>query len=165
MIADGAPRQLDPQVIPFNQVVGWIATAAVSAGILMVMLVLWLTSPFPEWVWIVLGIGWIIATAGLGWRAQAWPEREYAHTSYKVDDDGIEIRTGVYWRRVIVVPRSRVQHIDVTQGPMQRSYGLATLVIFTAGTAHSNVQLPGLGRPTALAIRDALLPKKAADGV
>ena len=53
---------------------------------------------------------------------------------YRVDADEIEIWSGVLWRQAVVVPRSRVQHIDVSQGPIERSYGLATLSIHTAGT-------------------------------
>jgi membrane protein YdbS with pleckstrin-like domain len=58
-----------------------------------------------------------------------------------------------------------VQHIDVTQGPLQRSYDVGTLVLFTAGTAHSRVTLPGLAYPTALALRDRLLPQDDDDAV
>ena len=65
----------------------------------------------------------------------------------------------------MVVPRSRVQHIDVSQGPIERSYGLATLSIHTAGTEYSKVDLPGLGHSVALTVRDALLPKGAEPAV
>ncbi len=72
-----------------------------------------------------------------------WAEREYRHTFYRLDAQGIEIRRGVYWRVVINVPRSRVQHTDVSQGPVERRYGLGTLVIYTAGTDHAKVDLAG----------------------
>jgi uncharacterized protein len=63
------------------------------------------------------------------------------------------------------VPRSRVQHTDVSQGPLERKHGLGRLVIFTAGTQHSRVELPGLAHHTALDIRDRLLPRQTADVV
>ena len=164
-LVDGTPRQLDPQVIEFDRLVGWIVAGSVSAAVLMVVLVLWLTTTPAEWVWHALGLVWVVVTATLAWVAQEWPERAYAHTSYVVEERGIEIRSGVYWRRVAAVPRSRVQHIDVTQGPIQRTYQLATLVIYTAGTEFSVVRLSGLSHRTALALRDVLLPKAADDGV
>jgi membrane protein YdbS with pleckstrin-like domain len=71
----------------------------------------------------------------------------------------------VIWRAVSNVPRSRVQHTDVAQGPLDRKYGLGKLIIYTAGTQHSRVELPGLEHQTALAIRDHLLPRQAADVV
>jgi membrane protein YdbS with pleckstrin-like domain len=70
----------------------------------------------------------------------------------------VDIRTGVVWRRIISVPRSRVQHIDVAQGPIERRYGLATLSIYTAGTGFAKVDLPGVPYPRAVRIRDHLLP-------
>jgi len=58
-----------------------------------------------------------------------------------------------------------VQHTDVSQGPAERSYGLGTLSVFTAGTDHARVGLSGLDHATALAIRDHLLPREGADAV
>jgi membrane protein YdbS with pleckstrin-like domain len=71
----------------------------------------------------------------------------------------------VVWRRIINVPRSRVQHIDVSQGPLQRTYALGTLVIYTAGTDHAKVELRGLSHARALRIRDHLLPSGGDDAV
>lgn len=56
------------------------------------------------------------------------------------------------------MPRSRVQHTDVSQDPIERGFGLGTLVIYTAGTDHARVDLSGLEQATALRIRDYLLP-------
>jgi uncharacterized protein len=94
-----------------------------------------------------------------------WPAIEYRHIAYRVDDDGIEIRSGVVWRSVANVPRSRVQHTDVAQGPLDRRYGLGRLIIYTAGTQHARVELPGLEHQTALTIRDHLLPRHTVDVV
>ena len=82
-----------------------------------------------------------------------------------MDDEGIEIKQGVVWRRIINVPRSRMQHTDVSQGPIERSFGLGTLVIFTAGTEHARVQLHGLDHGLALRIRDHLLSSGGGDDV
>jgi membrane protein YdbS with pleckstrin-like domain len=101
----------------------------------------------------------------LAWRAHRWPGIEYRHAAYRVDDRGIEIRRGVVWRRLISVPRSRVQHTDVSQGPLERTHGLGTLVIYTAGTDHARVDLPGLDHAAALRIRAHLLPQGDGDAV
>jgi uncharacterized protein len=163
--ADGNPRQLDPRVIEFDRLVGWIVTFVLAGVSLVGLFMAWLAGDLLDWAGPVAGPAWSLLVAGLAWHAYRWPELSYARTSYVLDDQGIEIRMGVLWRRIISVPRSRVQHIDVTQGPMQRSYGLATLVIFTAGTAHSSVPLAGLAHETALAVRDLLLPRVDEDGV
>jgi membrane protein YdbS with pleckstrin-like domain len=84
---------------------------------------------------------------------------------YRVDADGIEIRKGVIWRSVVNVPRSRIQHTDVSQGPLERNFALSTLHVFTAGTEHSEVTLAGLQHSRALRIRDHLLTGGEHDGV
>ena len=72
---------------------------------------------------------------------------------------GCEIRRGVVWRRIITVPLSRIQHSDVTQGPLQRAYGLATLTLYTAGTEHAKIDLHGLAFDTAMNIRQYLFER------
>ena len=101
----------------------------------------------------------------LAWLSHRWPEIAYRHTFYRVDPQGIEIRRGVVWRRTINVPKSRVQHTDVSQGPLQRTYALGTLVVYTAGTDHAKVELPGLSHARAMRIRDHLLPSGGDDAV
>ena len=55
-----------------------------------------------------------------------------------------------------MVPFVRVQHIDVTRGPLDNLFGTATLVVHTSGTHNSVVILPGLSPERAGEIRDIL---------
>ena len=109
--------------------------------------------------------GWVVLTGGLGWWLHRWAVLHYRYASYTVNEEDIEIRSGVVWRKAISVPRSRVQHTDVSQGPLERRYGLGTLGIYTAGTDHAKVSVNGLEHATALRIRDHLLPPAGADAV
>ena len=158
-IADGRDHPLDPRWVPLERLVGWIVTACVAAGSLVACITLWLTGALPWLGWRLLLGSWVVLNALLAWLLQIWPGLEYRYTSYRVDDQGIEIRRGVYWRTVTNVPRSRVQHTDVSQGPLQRSHGLGTLSIYTAGTDHAQVDLSGLSHSCALRIREHLLPR------
>jgi membrane protein YdbS with pleckstrin-like domain len=164
-IADGAVRRLDPRYVPFQRVGGAIVTICLSVGLLLTAAVAWLGGGVSGWGSLLLPPVWLLVTAGLAWHSCAWPPRVYRHTSYVLDAEGIEIRSGVWWRAVTSVPRSRVQHIDVSQGPMERSYGLGRLVIYTAGTTHSRVELPGLNYDVAFALRNHLLPEGTDDAV
>jgi len=158
-IADGVERHLDPRVKQLYRIVGGIVALAISGSQLYALVVIFLVADnLPGWLFALFVLFWISMTLALGWSAYRWPEIEHRHTSYKVDGRGIEIRKGVWWRRVIHVPRSRVQHTDVSQGPIERGLGLGTLVIYTAGTEHAKVDLAGLEHATALRIRDYLLP-------
>ena len=151
---------LDVRFIQMQRESGWYFTAIVSLGMLVASFA---TLTLRRWPWALLL--WIVGTVAVAWFSYWWAPIEYRFMSYGVDDDGIEIHSGVVWRRVSNVPRSRVQHIDVAQGPLERKHGLAHLVIYTAGTADSKVELPGLGHQTALALRDRLLPRQTADVV
>jgi membrane protein YdbS with pleckstrin-like domain len=137
-----------------------MVTAALSVALLAASLAL-LTPR--RWAWCL--VVWVLGTVIMAWWSQRWPAIHYRHRSYRLDESGIEIRSGVVWRVVMRVPRSRVQHTDVVQGPLERRHGLGRLVIYTAGTLHSKVELPGLAHDAALTIRDQLLPRQAADAV
>lgn len=161
----GEWRRLDPRYVPFQRYASLIAAAIASIVLLTGALMLWLGRAVPPWADALLAPLWLLVTGLLAWSAYAWPPLEYRHTAYLIDEHGIEIRTGVVWRTVMNVPRSRVQHIDVSQGPLERAYGLGRLVIYTAGTEHSRIEFPGLAHDAALALRDRLLPTGQDDAV
>ncbi len=165
MLADGARHQLDPRFIRFERVVGMLTTATLSlAGLIALALVAVFGSL--QVVWLVVWVAaWLVATIALAWFAYRWPQLAFRHAAYSVSSEVLEIRGGVVWRHVRKVPRSRVQHTDVAQSPLQRRYGLATLVIHTAGTEHARITLGGLAHQTALDLREHLLPREHIDAV
>ena len=161
-VADGVLRQLDPNAIRVEQAAYGIFSAVVGVFLLMLLLLSLFGRPWQ----IALTLALTIGVAGLLiWLSVRWPEISYQYKFYRVDPQGIEIRRGVLWRRTIVVPKSRVQHTDVSQGPLQRRYALGTLVIYTAGTDHAKVDLSGLSHARAMRIRDHLLPSGGDDAV
>jgi len=163
--ADGVLRQPDPRSVRLNQTVSWITTACITAGLLFGTLVFALAGGSPGWVMALVTAADVAVIAALVWASARWPTIDHRYSYYLVDARGLEIRHGVWWRSVVNVPRSRVQHTDVSQGPLERSYGLGTLIVYTAGTDHAQVNLEGLDHATALAIRDHLLPRAADDAV
>lgn len=155
-IADGSERRLDPRYVRVQRIGGAIAVAIAAvvflAGIGAASLVL------DSQLFGVLALaGWALLTAFLASAAFAWPPLAWKHTRFRVDGEGLSIRRGVWWREALRVPRSRVQHTDVSQGPVERSFGLATLVVHTAGVHHASIHLEGLDLPTAEALRDYLI--------
>jgi membrane protein YdbS with pleckstrin-like domain len=164
-IADGVEHPLDPRSVSVHRIGGWIFFGVVIGGSGLALLLIAIFSDAPLWLKLSLWVVWLAAAAGLGWLAHGWPAIEHRHASYRVDEAGIEIKRGVVWRAVISVPRNRVQHTDVSQGPIERGFGLGTLVIFTAGTEHAKVTLGGLDHGRALRIRDHLLASEGADAV
>ena len=161
-IADGVLRQVDPDTIRVEQAAYGIFSSVVGVLLLIQLIANLFGGPWQ----IVLGLAITIGVGGfLIWLTVRWPEISYRHRFYRVEPEGIEIRRGVLFRQTISVPKSRVQHTDVSQGPLQRRYALGTLVIYTAGTDHAKVDLAGLSHARAMRIRDHLLPSGGDDAV
>lgn len=83
----------------------------------------------------------------LGRRVRAW--------AYAERDDDLLVRRGVMIRRLSVIPYGRMQFVDVTAGPFERSFGLATVRMHTAAAA-SDARVPGLAADDAARLRDNL---------
>ncbi len=82
--------------------------------------------------------------------------RQHARMAYTLGGDYLRVVRGFLFFTDTVVPFVRVQHIDVGQGPVERLFGLARIVVHTAGTHNSIVTLPGLSRADAEAMRDTI---------
>lgn len=103
---------------------------------------------------------WSLSLSLLSFVAFFWRARlAFAYARWMLDDDGLRVRRGRYWRREILIPRARVQHLDVERGPIERRYGLATLIVHTAGTRMQALRQPGFDEATAARLRDALVPQ------
>ncbi len=84
------------------------------------------------------------------------PHRIYRRWGYDMGDEQLRVLRGFLWRTDTIVPFNRIQHIDVAQGPLQRLFGLSTLIVHTAGTHNSIVTLPGLATTDAEAMRETI---------
>lgn len=84
------------------------------------------------------------------------PARKYRRIGYALSARTIRIVRGYLFHIDTIVPFVRVQHIDVARGPIERLFGVASLVVHTAGTHNSIVTLPGLAPAAAAAIRDTI---------
>lgn len=106
---------------------------------------------------VIVGGGWLVGAVllvSVGW----WfPRLAYDRAVWRRDAGGFEIRRGVWWRHRIIVPRTRIQHSDIEQGPLERYFGLSRLILHTAGTKNASVELAGLRSEIAEALRDALI--------
>jgi len=84
------------------------------------------------------------------------PLRRYHARGYAMGTDRLRVARGLIFRSDTIVPFGRVQHIDVHQGPLERAYGLGTLVLHTAGNHNASVALPGIAYADALAMRETI---------
>jgi membrane protein YdbS with pleckstrin-like domain len=95
------------------------------------------------------------AAVALGLAAELFVRRRVRAWAYAEREDDLLVRRGVMFSRLSVVPYGRMQFIDVTAGPVERSFGLATVHMHTAAAA-SDARIPGLDRDEAARLRDRL---------
>ncbi len=84
------------------------------------------------------------------------PRRVYRRLRYRLTDRLLQSVRGWMFHTDTVVPFVRVQHLDVTRGPLDKAFGTASLVVHTAGTHNSIVTVHGLSPARAAEIRDVI---------
>lgn len=57
----------------------------------------------------------------------------WRRTGYAVHEGVVLLRSGVLWRRLVVVPLARMQSVEVRQGPLRRMLQLASAELHTVG--------------------------------
>lgn len=102
---------------------------------------------------LTLAIGAVFIAAGLAW---------FAHKSasvirYAVREHDVILRSGVFWKQETIQPIRRIQHVEQLQGPVARRFGLYKIKLYSAGTAQSAFEIPGLDAPTAARVRQSIL--------
>ena len=81
--------------------------------------------------------------------------RRYQAWAYQEREDDLLVARGVMFRRLSVVPYGRMQFVDVTAGPVERLFKLASVKLHTAAAA-SDARIPGLEHLEAARLRDRL---------
>jgi membrane protein YdbS with pleckstrin-like domain len=122
-------------------VVGLLLVAAAAVGA-------WFVASWLVVVVLVLGL----AAVGWGWVVVGRTVRSWGYAERAED---LLVTSGVLNRQLVVVPYGRMQFVDVTAGPLDRRFGLATVQLHTAAAA-TDAQIPGLVPAEAARLRDRL---------
>ena len=130
----GPRRTLDPTI---QQV--WALQAIVPSLVLggIVAVVFSFLDPGGAWVGAVAAlVVFVVAAVFAVLRYRSW--------AYEVREDSLYLERGVLTEVTTVVPYVRIQHVDASRGPIERAFGLATAVVYTAGSRGADVSIPGL---------------------
>jgi membrane protein YdbS with pleckstrin-like domain len=88
---------------------------------------------------------------------------------YELQEDALYLERGVVTQVETAVPFVRVQHVDTQRGPIARLLGMASVVVYTAGSRGADVTIPGLAPDRAEALRNRLrqlaIESEPGDGV
>ncbi len=130
----------------------------------LLLIVVSLTVPYlprigfdPGW-WppLVLGLAgiWFVLIAVLDARRRGWAVREH----------DLIYRSGVIWRKTVILPFARIQHVETASGPIERLFGLRRVKCFTAGGISADLSILGLDVDSARRVRQYLLEQIREDG-
>jgi membrane protein YdbS with pleckstrin-like domain len=143
-------ERLDPRAKTLWRITGALGALPILAGgavaswvLLRVAEVALLVGVLPliaVGVLLVISVG---VTPGLRWRR--W--------RYEIRENEVDLQRGIVWVSRTLVPLARIQHVDTQSGPLQRRFGLATVVFYTAAGAN---QIPELSAPVAAEVRDRI---------
>ena len=125
--------------------------AGSTATALVVLAVVAWTFSFPGGVTALVGVA-LLVLAGLGWWVIGRNVRAWA---YAERDEDLYIKHGAMFRELIAVPYGRMQFVDITSGPLERAYGVATVRLHTA-SPRTGARIPGLPADEAAWLRDRL---------
>jgi hypothetical protein len=116
-----------------------------------------LAALIPAWIFGHASAGVPVLAAVLVICVTAWVllRGRYRSWGYLEREDDLIVRRGLLFRQVTVVPYGRMQLIDVSAGPIDRLFGLATVQLHTAA-ATTDARIPGLSQEEAERLRDRL---------
>lgn len=78
---------------------------------------------------------------------------------YLLREQDISYRSGLFFYKLTTIPFNRIQHVEVSQGMIEKAVGLASVKLFTAGGSVSDLSIPGLLPDKAHQIESFLLSK------
>lgn len=119
-------------------------------AIALVPLFLWAS----RWVFITVAAGCLVWWA---WRFIRAP-RAYRRWGYAETDSDVYLTRGLWFRSFDCVPYGRMQVVNVSSGPIERLFGLATVEMVTSSTSGS-ISIPGLEATAAAELRDRLIER------
>ena len=138
-------QSLSPKLIAARRLVLALFAVAFLIGAVVAYLVgpAWLAGVIAAVGLLILVIGW----PWIGRRVRSW--------GYSERDDDLVVGSGIWFRRLVVVPYGRLQLVDVKAGPIDRAFGLTSVQLHTAA-ATSDAAIPGLEPQVAADLRDRL---------
>lgn len=161
---DILPPLLDEPWRPIDPRYCWVLRIVVFIYLLVICLAgaifAWLADPI---VW--PAIGYILGGVCLlgSFLLLVWAPRRVRHTQYLLREKDVHVRVGFWWHSTTSASNNRVQHTEVTQGPIERWFGLSKLVVYTAGGGQSDVKIPGLPTDTAHRLKNYLTQQVVAE--
>lgn len=144
------PETVDWQ--PVSRDLVWVEALRLGIGVVIVLAGLGVGFALTGHWLCVLGL--VLTVLATVWRLTVIVRAVNAW-GYAERDHDLLVRHGLLVRRLSIVPYARMQFVDVTAGPLERAFNLATVQLHTAAAA-SDARVPGLRPAEASRLRDRL---------
>ena len=138
---------ISPRLIIARRITLILAFIVIAAGVVALFIVPGIDRLV---AWAAAGVA-LIAFIWLWWLIG----RRVRSYGYAERADDLLVRSGIMFRRLVIVPYGRMQLVDVTAGPLDRLLGVTTVQLHTAA-ATTDATIPGLEPAIAAALRDRL---------
>jgi membrane protein YdbS with pleckstrin-like domain len=157
------PRQeqvlLTPIEPAYLTVLRWEWRIASLVLAIAVGALLYFAKPFQTTLWrSLLPAAWLVVVAAWYWLQG----KSFASRAYAIREKDVIYRKGWIIQSTRTCPFNRIQHIALSMGPLERRFGLAGLVLYTAGSNDADMHIPGLPEALALDLKE-WITKKIAD--
>lgn len=141
---------IDPRAIPLWRLVGgiyaffyilfWVGLALFFDKVIGI---LWIHALWAGAVLVPLMVFQIVLIPSLRWK----------HWRYEVREHDVDLMYGIWFRKRIVIPMVRIQHVDTVQGPLMRNFELSSVTFSTAAGSH---EIPAISNEISDMLRDRI---------
>lgn len=83
----------------------------------------------------------------------------FSRRKYAIRNKDVSYKSGVFIKKITTVPFSRIQHVEIDEGPLSRLFKLASISVFTAGDSSDDLVIKGLKRKEAYRIKEFISEK------
>ncbi|UYG97615.1 PH domain-containing protein [Cytobacillus firmus] len=105
-----------------------------------------------EWIGWVLIILLFVSIPAAIWSFIS-PFIKYKSWRYDVDEEYVQMKSGVWQEKHLLIPMTKVQSVETVQGPIMRKYGLYSVNMGTMGSSHT---IPALPEGEAVSLRNQI---------
>ncbi|ATH92716.1 PH domain-containing protein [Bacillus glycinifermentans] len=142
----GELQKLDKKIVAARKLEG-VITLSVYTCVILALLYCTLTFGWPTWI---LAGASCLAVASVPFELYLLPRWKYRLWRYRISELSIQIHKGIFFKRKVLIPMGKVQHVEAKQGPILKKYNLYTITLSTAAGSH---EIRGLAEGTAESIR------------
>jgi len=133
-----------------------ISETLINMGILVVLGIVFYLDVYFEWKkwigWIIIGLLGLTVLSAI-WGIIIEPSLKQKYWRYDVDEEFIQLKSGIWNKKHQLIPMTKVQSVELIQGPLLRKYQLYSISVGTMGSSH---EIPAIPQEEAQKLRDQI---------